>query len=69
MATLTTQLYDAVPCCEQKVRKFERVEVLGEHVARFTQTLLALRSGLAAEGIRSRSVEPIRQSSRLVSKP
>lgn len=66
-ATLTPQLYDAVPQCEQKVREIHLVEPACEHVARVTQTLLALRSGLAAKNVRPRSVDPIRQTSQAVS--
>ncbi len=68
-ATLTTQLYDAVLWCERKVQKFDGVEAARAHVARFTQTLIMLRSGLAAKNVRSRSVEPVRQTSRRVVKP
>jgi hypothetical protein len=66
-ATLTPQLYDAVLQCEQKLPEIHRVEPARERVARVTQTLLALRSGLAAKSVRPRSVEPVRQTSRAVS--
>lgn len=61
-ATLTTQLYDAVPCGKQKPRKFLLVAAGTPTVLRFTQTLLATRSVPATKTVRPRGIGPVRQS-------
>jgi hypothetical protein len=62
LATLTTQLYDAVLTCERNQQKIQRTHTERVRDARFTQTLISMRSVLNTKSVRSRADDRVSES-------